>query len=422
MGRNATTKRANWPNYRSPHRRRADAEAHAEDFAATPVLEHDLVPAGPPETVETQEGLLSLVEHLRSRGRFAFDTEFIGEETFYLRFCVIQVATADQITLIDALAEGIDLLPLWELIADPEVEVLVHAGLQDLEPVHRLTGRPAANVFDTQVAAAFVGQPYPISLTNLCNELAGADLGRSSKFSQWDRRPLTDVQKSYAANDVRYLHLLRELIGQRLEELGHTDKAWGECAPFSDPATYRADPLTMKLKARGGGTLKRKELAIVQKLLLWRAVEAEQRDLPMRTLLEDQLVVDLAKNPVEQVKDVKSFKGLPWPVKEHYAQTLVDLTAEALAGPLPKRPKSYKPLSEKATQRLDEVWHAAREHCESLSIAPSIVFTKRELTALVRAEVGNKKKPRTRLGEGWRRAVLEPVLGDLLPEPAADEG
>ncbi len=403
-----------WPSYRNPHRRRADAEAHAEDSAPPPVVEHALVPDGPVKTVETQDDLLALLEELRAAGSFGYDTEFIGEETFYSRFCVIQVSTPEQITLIDALAQGLDLLPFWELLADPAVEKIVHAGLQDLEPVERLTGRPPANIFDTQIAAAFAGQPYPISLAKLCLAMAGADLGKSSKFSQWDRRPLTENQKTYAANDVRYLHLVRQRIGQRLDELGHADKAAAECEQFSDASVYRVDPLSMKLKAKGGGTLNRKEQAVVNALLLWRAKEAEQRNRPMRALLDDQLLVDLAKRPATDVAQIKAWKGMPWPVKEAYAQTLVDLTAEALGGELPKRHRGYKPLGEAAAARLESIWAEAIAHCAALSIAPSIVFTKREFTALVRAEAKGKTPPALRISEGWRREVLGPVLGELL--------
>ena len=244
--------------------------------------------------------------------------------------------------------------------------------------------------------------------------MLGADLGKSSKFSQWDRRPLSENQKIYAANDVRYLLLLRERIGRKLDELGHAEMAAAECEVFADPAAYRVDPLQMKLKAKGGGKLRRKEQAIVNALLLWRAKEAESRNLPMRTLLEDQILVDLAKQPVESVSQIKAFKGMPWPVKENYAEALVQLTAEALAGPLPKRQRSYRPLSDTAQARLEELWQASLAHCEAASIAPSMVLTKREMTALVRAHDKGKPVPDCRLTQGWRRELLEPVIGDLL--------
>ncbi|MEM8739272.1 MAG: HRDC domain-containing protein [Planctomycetota bacterium] len=409
-----TAGRAGWPNYRSPHRRRADAEAHADAAPPPAVVAHTLVPEAAVTTAQSQAELGALVDELRSAQCFGYDTEFIGEDSFYSRFCVIQVATREKITLIDVLAPGLDLMPFWELIADPAVEVIVHAGLQDLEPVQRLTGRPPASVFDTQIAAAFIGQPYPVSLSNLCLNLLGADLGKSSKFSQWDRRPLTETQKFYAANDVRYLLWLREEVGDRLATLGHSEKAAAEFVPFADPATYRADPLKMKLKAKGGGKLSRKEQALANALLRWRAREAEARDLPMRTLMDDQVLVDLAKHPVESVADVKAFKGMPWPVKRDYAEALVALTAEALSGPLPRRPRGYKPLSETAQARLDEAWRAAVACCEAASISPSMTLTKREMTALVRAEAAGKPAPDSRMTQGWRKELLAPVLGGLL--------
>ena len=410
-----------WPNYRSPHRRRADREAHAEGGGAKlpPVIDHPLVVQGPPAMVDTPEALAELVEKLRGEPRFGFDTEFIGEESFYLRFCVVQVSTPDGLTLIDALAPGMDLLPFWELVADPSIEKIVHAGLQDLEPVARLTGRPPAAVYDTQIAAAFMGKMYPISLKNLCLEALEADLGTSGKFSQWDRRPLTPLQQGYAANDVRYLLLLRQHVGDELEQRGHTEKAAVECTQFADPDTYRIDPLTMKLKAKGRTGGKRSEQAIINALLLWRAEAARERDLPMRVLLDDQTLVDLSQRPVKSVDDVQKFKGMPWPVKEAYAQDLVDATAAALAGPMPPRAPRYKPLSEEGAAQLASVWSAAQAACAEAEIAATLVMNKREITELVRARDRNHPAPINRLAAGWRRALLEPVLGDLLPGQSA---
>lgn len=406
-----------WPNYRSPHRRRADREAHAEGGGAAlpPVIDHPLVVTGSPEMVDTPEGLAQLVERLRGEERFGFDTEFIGEETFFLRFCVVQVSTPDRLTLIDALAPGMDLLPFWELVTDPSIEKVVHAGLQDLEPVARLTGRPPAAVYDTQIAAGFMGKMYPISLKNLCLEELEADLGTSGKFSQWDRRPLTALQQGYAVNDVRYLLLLREQIGAELERRGHTEKAVVECGQFAQVDTYRIDPLTMKLKVKGRTGVKPQEQAVVNALLLWRAGAARERDLPMRVLLDDQTLVDLSQRPVKTVEDVQNFKGMPWPVKEAYAQELVDTTAAALAGPMPPRSPRFKPLTDEGTDQLATVWTAAQAACVEAGIAATLTMNKREVTDLVRARDRDLPAPVNRLASGWRRELLEPVLGDLLP-------
>ena len=417
--KNSLADGARWPNYRSPHRRRADREAHAGgEVALPPVLDHPLVFAGDPDLVDTPEAFARLIDKLSGQKRFGFDTEFIGEESFFLRFCVVQVATEDGITLIDALAPGIDLLPFWRLVADPSIEKVVHAGLQDLEPIQRLTGTPPAAIFDTQIAAAFMGKMYPISLKNLCLELLDADLGTSGKFSQWDRRPLTPLQHGYAANDVRYLLLLRDRVATELATRGHVDKATTECLQFARPETYRIDPLTMKLKAKGGGGLRRPEQAVANALLLWRAGAARERDLPMRVLLDDQTLVDLARNPVKSPADVQNFRGMPWPVKEAYTQDLIAVTAAALDGPLPARRKPFKPLSDEASARLARVWAATQARCEEKGIAVTLTVNKREVTDLVRAASTGKPAPANRLAAGWRRELLEPVLGDLLPDKA----
>ena len=401
------------------------------------VVEHPLVPQGEVEMVQSAAAMEECLAALRAAGRFAFDTEFIGEETYYARFCVVQVATAERIWLIDPLAEGVELNRFWELIAAPGstgtgtevpvpqgemveeggneggVEIIVHAGLQDLEPVQRVTGRAVGRVFDTQIAAGFVGMPYPMSLGKLCMAMLGADLGGSSKFSQWDRRPLTDRQKVYAANDVRYLLWLADEVKRGLAERGHTEKAWVECAIFKDASAYRVDPLRMKLKAKGAGGLRRREQAVANALLLWRAGEAERRDLPMRTVLDDVTLVELARQPVEDEAAVRKFKGIPWPVKEQCAAAIVEATAAALAGPLPRRSR-YKPLSDAAQAKLDEAAAAAQAACEAADIAPSLAFTKRELTSLVRAWSKGKVARDTRLTTGWRREVLGAALGELV--------
>src|SRR5262245_2251206 len=241
-------------SYRSQHRQRSHADAHAGAEAAAPsgVLSHPLVPSGDPGLVADSAGVAGLIEGMRRGQRFAYDTEFIGEQTYRPKLCVIQIATPAHVTLIDPLT-GVDLKPLWEVLADASVEKVVHAGLHDLEPVMRFLGRPPANVFDTQIAAAFIGLPYPLSTAKLVHSLAGQSPDAAPKFSQWDQRPLTSLQLRYAANDVRYLPLLRDVIGQRLQEAGNAQWAAEECASLSDPSLYQSDPDSLRLRIRGVG-------------------------------------------------------------------------------------------------------------------------------------------------------------------------
>lgn len=182
-------------NGRSRERNHEQAEAEALRQAQAAIPENPLVHRGDPILVTTPQGLERTIAHLRAAGQFGFDTEFIGEQSYFPVLCLVQAATIDKVFVIDAMARNMDLTAFWELVTDPTLEKVVHAGLQDLEPATRYTGKPPANIFDTQIAAAFAGYPYPAGLARLVTSLVGLDLGKGLKFSQWDRRPLSQVQK-----------------------------------------------------------------------------------------------------------------------------------------------------------------------------------------------------------------------------------
>src|SRR2546421_9369338 len=159
---------------RSMHRSRSHDSAHAEtQLPEAKIPHHPLIPRNAPELIATQEALAALIAELRSSGRFAYDSEFIGELTYRPKLCLIQVASAQRVSLIDPLAE-LDLSNFWELICDPSIQKIVHAGSQDVEPVVRHIGKEPANLFDTQIAAGFAGLSYPIALPPLGVEICGA--------------------------------------------------------------------------------------------------------------------------------------------------------------------------------------------------------------------------------------------------------
>ncbi|BAM02574.1 putative ribonuclease [Phycisphaera mikurensis NBRC 102666] len=370
-----------------------------------------------PGLVTTDGELLDLVATLREAGAFAFDTEFIGEQNFFPIFCLLQVATIQTATLIDPLA-GVDLLPLWELIADPAVETLVHAGLQDLEPVERLTGRPPAAIYDTQIAAGFAGLDYPCSLRKLTDALTDADLGADHKFTDWRKRPLTGDKREYAANDVRYLALLRERIDEEVAKRGHTAKVPEENRRLCAPGAFVSDPLSGRLKAQGTRGMSRRTRAVLDALLHWRQAEAIRNDVPVRMFLADQVLVDLALHPPADAAALRGFKGVPRPVKEHYAAEIPAVCKDAADGPLPPRARRNPPPSEEDKARLDAIWPRVRAFAEDAGISPSLLLNKKELTALVYADAAGQPLPPSRLRRGWRSAFLQPILGDLVTPEA----
>jgi len=402
------------PYSRADHRARSHENAHASggdhdaDGAphAHPRPHHPLVTHAPPDLITTDSGLAELLADLRAAGGFAYDSEFIGELTYFPKLCLIQTASPQRVALIDPLAE-IDLRPFWELIADASVEKVVHAGQQDIEPVFRHIGKTAANVFDTQIAAGLAGLPYPLSLSKLVHELAGARLGKGLTFSHWDQRPLSAMQLRYAADDVRYLPLVRSELGKRLDALGHAAWAAEECAALCDPVLYRFDPDTYYQRVRGATSLQPKNLAVLRELTMWRDAAAREENVPPRSLLKDEILIDLSRNPAKSVEKLDRVRGLPRPVEKSHGQRIVDATLRALATPTPNL-SAGRDVEPTPTERFrsDALWATAQVLCTGSGIDPSVVLSRQDCGELYRALAGKQDLSELRVMKGWRRDAL----------------
>ena len=179
------------------------------------------------EIVTTPAQLSRLVEHLRKCGRFALDTEFVSEDTFEPILCLVQIATREQLAVIDPLAVR-DLGPLWELVNDPSIEVVMHAAGEDLRICHLKTGSLPRRIFDVQIAAGLVGLSYPLSLVNLVSQVLAKNLAGSETRTDWRHRPLSPAQLEYALDDVRHLLDVADQLARRLNQLGRGDWAVAE--------------------------------------------------------------------------------------------------------------------------------------------------------------------------------------------------
>lgn len=395
---------ANWHSYRSNHRKASHQQQHDDAAEAPPpvVLDDPLVPTDEAVWIDDDAGLAGLVDGLRAAGCFAYDAEFIGEHSYEPRFCVLQAATADRVALVDALAD-LDLTPFWELLADPAVRKLVHAGRQDLEPAVRHLDRAPANVFDVQLAAGFIGLDYPMALRKLAQVLVDADLGAGLKFSQWDKRPLTTVQKQYAANDVRYLPLIYDRLESRLKASGNLGFALAACEELCDIDLYRFDAHQQAGRIRGSGTLDRVQRHRLTALVDWRDSLARDQDVPPRTLLKDGVLLDLARKPALNNADFRARRGIPKRVKQTHADTVINLSKIKAPGDGDPPLGRLTPAQERL---IDELHGTVKRRCQARDINPAVVMSKKQLTRVVRGLLAGIDPEETRLQQGWR--------GDLL--------
>jgi ribonuclease D len=408
---------------RADHRARHHDSAHSDSSAppppAAPPPVHPLIPRGDAEIIRTQDELTRLVGELRASGRFAYDSEFIGELTYIPKLCLIQVATTQKVSLIDPL-EPLDLMPFWGLLCDASVEKIVHAGAQDLEPVFRHRGCPPANVFDTQIAGGFIAMSYPVSLTKLVREMTGTSLGKGLTFTHWDQRPLSGMQLRYAADDVRYLLAVREELARRLDALGHAAWAAAECESLCDPEQYRFDPEHTYRRIRGATSLTPTGLAILRELVIWRDACARLHDLPPRAFLKDEILVDMARTPPRTVDKLARVKGLPRPVELSHGKEIVEAIGRATAIPHAELP-STKHREETPVEkfRADALWAAVE--CLSLGrgIDPNLIASRQEISQLYRhLRDAKESADEVRLLKGWRRQAV----GDTLLAMVNDGG
>ncbi len=253
------------------------------------------LPTIPVSLIETPEALIALCERLRAAGRFAFDTEFIGENTYQPILCLIQVATQERVDLIDPLVIDRDaMLPFWQLLADPHIEKICHAGDQDVEIAWQHSGLVTKNMFDTQIGAGMVGLSYPTALWRVVEHFAGVTLEKAHTYSAWDRRPLSKSQFAYAVDDVRYLPLIHTAMKARIAELNHTQWMIDACAEMCAESATPSDARKMFAKIRGSAGLDSVQLSVLREVTAAREQLAFEHDRPSRAILKDDALIDIA--------------------------------------------------------------------------------------------------------------------------------
>lgn len=270
----------------------------------------NMVTAKPPvQLIADTATLAAFCDRLAEAPFVTIDTEFLRDKTYWPILCLVQLAGPTEAAAIDALAEGLDLKPLFDLLQNPNVTKVFHAARQDVEIFVRMTGKVPNPIVDTQVVAMVCGFGDSASYETLASKLAGARIDKSSRFTDWSHRPLTEKQLAYALSDVTYLRTVYEKLHQKVEKSGRGHWVADEIDILTDPNTYRVDPENawIRLKARSD---KPRFLAVLKEVAAWREREAQARDLPRNRVVKDETILEIAAHPPKDAEALGRCRGL----------------------------------------------------------------------------------------------------------------
>ncbi len=370
------------------------------------------------ETVKTPAALEDLCRQLRAAGRFALDTEFVGERTYLPRLCFVQVATEEFIGLVDTLTFA-NLDPLWDLVADPGIQKVLHAAREDLRlAYYGGAKRLPQNIFDTQIAAGFIGLPsFPLSYARLAEALMGVKLSKAETRSEWDRRPLTPAQLDYARDDVRYLLPITDKINRMLERLGRVEWMEEEMSRFSEARTYETAPEDAYLRLRTGRGFTARPTALLRAVAAWREEEAAARDVPARSLLRDEVLLELAQRPPRRLTEFRRLRGFPETEEVSFGSPLLDALNAARALPDDKLPPPLSGTGPEETPREralgDMLYGLGEALCLGRNLAPELALTKADALAVARRQSASA------LLSGWRRDAVGEELEQIASGTAS---
>lgn len=369
--------------------------------------------------------LARIAAQARTAGAIAIDTEFMGEGRYRTLLCLIQVAVpldgrdgGSWIELIDPLQETLDASPLAEVLADPAVEVVVHAGRQDIALLRRALATEVTNVFDTQVAAGFTGLTAQISYDSLLQETIGLRLAKSASFTRWDRRPLTAEQLAYAREDVIHLLEAADVLKGRLRKLGRLQWAMQECQPLAGSSDER-DLETVFARLPRIASASASAQALARELVEWREATAERQNRPVQGVLPDAALVELARRSPSSIAELSNIRGLVAPIVKRSGEQILQCLndgARRQVAPL-RQPERSRPPDPADAPIVALAEALARSSAKEAGLAYELIASKADLQAVVSAWRLGGAEPEVRLLSGWRRELVgEQVLRLLAGE------
>ena len=360
--------------------------------------------------IDNQETLEAFVERARASSVLAIDTEFLREKTYYARLCLLQLATDDEVAIVDPFAVN-DLHVLVPLLADRGIVKLFHAGGQDLEILYREVGMLPEPIFDTQVAAALLGHTQQIGYGALVHSVCGVNLKKVDSYTDWSRRPLSDSQLEYAADDVVYLPGIYREMCAMLDARGRREWLAPDFAELSDPARYEADPRQRFRRLKRVSSLSRRQLSAAREVAAWREEEAARRDVPRKWVITDEQIVEACKREARTIDELFMVRGMREKLPTRDARTVAALLRKGLDAPQDRWPVLDRASKSEPNvdAQLDLMEAVVRLRARENGIAMQTLASRDDLARLARGYTEEVDVLR-----GWRRAMVGEELLDLL--------
>ena len=358
--------------------------------------------------LSTQSELEGFCELISSSKVLAVDTEFLRERTYYPKLCLVQVAAGDAIAAVDPIAIE-DLSPLAELLADPTVTKVIHACSQDIEVLLDGMGCACAPVFDTQLAAAFLGMRQQVSYGSLVEAYCGVRLPKAESLTDWSRRPLDPEQLAYAEDDVRYLPGIYERMVSELIERDRLAWVAPEMEALTDPAHVTRPPEEAYLRLKRSASLTRRQLAVAREACAWRERLAAARDVPRKWVLSDEVIVEVCKRVPRGTDRLRRIRGTEQ-LSPRDAEELVAAVSRGVAcpaGECPQVKRHVRPSAETESV-IDLMYAMLRVISEKTGVATQLIATRDDLQDFV------TNRSKSRLSTSWRWGLAGSTLARLL--------
>ncbi len=351
--------------------------------------------------ITSQTDLAAFCASVADDAFITVDTEFLRDKTYFPRLCLLQIAGAGSAAVIDPLAPGIDLAPVFALMQKPGLTKVFHAARQDIEIFHMLAGKIPSPVFDTQIAAAVCGYGESVSYETLVNAIVGSELDKSSRFTDWSARPLSEKQLTYALSDVTHLRKIYEALHAKITAGGRAAWIDEEQARLTDPALYNIDPgdAWKRLKF---GTMRPKHLAALRELARWRETEARKADVPRGRILKDETLIELAAALPRKESDWSRMRGIDRHLSKDKAEAILRCVQAALALPpaeYPQGPHHHR-RNENITGALSMLQLLLKVTADQQGIAAHMIAGKDDLETIA---LGKTDTPAL---TGWRYDIF----------------